>query len=195
MRRPAWLVPVALLVCGVPSSARAGSPVGAPFSRFGDFLHGPAFEVDVLGPFIGIGELKILVPVLRRDRARLRGELVFGVYLDYAWRLVRDASAGKVGILAAKLGYRQFFAWGLHVEVSANLGWREERDNPYDHTTLESFAGRLWVYGGWQVELTPAIYLNLRGGPGFNLFRVGDPYADRERAVAGGGDLNLGFRF
>lgn len=157
---------------------------------------GPAFEVNVLWPFFpgGLAEMKVLVPIVNADRDTFRGELVTGLYSDFAWRIVREGNYGKVAILAAKIGYRQFIAYGFHVEVTANLGWRQERDNPYDHTTLNGFTGRLWPMAGWQVDLVPSIYLNIRGGPGIHLFRT-DRYADKERVLTGGADVNLGFRF
>lgn len=187
-----------------PGDARAEEPAVPPatesapaaWARFGDHPHAPAFEVNVLWPLFpgGLVDLKVMVPVLRPSRRDFRGELVLGVHSDFGWRNLRAADAGKVAFLGAKLGYRQFLVYGLHLDVTLNTGWRQEVDNPWDHTTLDAFTGRLWLLAGWQVELNRAVYLNFRGGGGIHLFRT-DRFADRERAFAPGGDLNLGFRF
>jgi hypothetical protein len=169
------------------------------FERWGERERGPAFEVNVLWPIFpgGITDLKVLVPAVRPDRDELRGEAVLGVHSDFGWGpLTRPADEyGKVRFLGGKLGWRQFFARGLHLDVSANVGWRHEEDNVFDGTTLDSFSARGWVFAGWQVDLSPRVYLNTRGGLGIHLWRVGDPYADTERKYAPGGDLNLGLRF
>jgi hypothetical protein len=179
-------------------SAPEAPPTAVEWRRFQDFPHRPAFEVNVLWPFFpgGIVDLKLLLPVLRADRQLLRGELIAGLHSDFAIRVVRDdVNHGKVGQLGVKVGWRQFFAYGLHAEASVDLSWREERQNTHDGTTLEAFTGRLWLLAGWQVDLTERVYLNARGGAGIHLFRVGDIWAHTERLVAAGGDLNLGIRF
>ncbi len=183
---------------GLPAASAPPSPGEIPWDRWGDFVRGPAFEVNVLWPFFpgGIVDFKLLVPVLRPERASGRGELIGGLHSDFATRVVRDDERhGKVAILGVKVGYRQFFDAGLHAEISADIGWREERQNVHDGTTLESFATRLWLLAGWQVDLTPRVYFNVRGGAGINLFRVGDKFASTEQRVVPGGDLNLGIRF
>lgn len=157
---------------------------------------GPAVEVNVLWPFFpgGLTDLKVLVPVVRPGAQDLRGELVLGAHSDFGWRSARDDTSGKVAILAAKVGYRQFFAYGLHLDVTANLGWRQERDNPYDHTTLDGAVGRLWSFFGIQHALSDRFYVNARGGVGVHLFRT-DRFADKERLLIPAGDVNFGVRF
>lgn len=179
------------------AAAQAAPPASAPWRRFGDFAHGPAFEANLLWPFFpgGLTDLKVVLPALRPTRALLRGEAIVGLHADFGWRNVRDSGYGQVAILAAKLGWRQFFAYGLHLEATVNLGWRQEKNNPHDGTTLDALVARLWLAAGWQVDLTPRVYLNLRGLLGVHLVRIGDRYADTERPLTGGADLNLGVRF
>lgn len=199
------LLPLALVLVLWPAFARADDVTPIPtaaspraeWARFGDFAHTTAFETNLLWPFFpgGYTDFKVVVPAVRTDRHAFRGEAIVGLSSDFASRIARDDSYGKVAILCLKLGWRQFIAYGLHVEATVNTGWREERANPRDGTTLESFVARLWLAAGWQLDLTPRVYLNLRGVLGIHLFRMGDKYADTERLLAGGADLNLGIRF
>lgn len=179
-------------------TALAGDTPSDDFEPWGDHVRRPAFEVNLLWPFFpgGIVDLKAMVPVARRADHVGRGELVLGLHSDFAWGFVRPTDEyGKVKILASKLGYRQFFAYGVHVDATVNLGWRHEVDNVHDGTTLDSLVARLWLMTGWQVDLAPRVYVNLRGGPGIHLWRTGDPYAHTEDPLAIGADLNLGLRF
>lgn len=93
---------------------------------------GTAFELNVLWPFFpgGITEMRLLLPVLNAAREDYRGELVLGTYSDFASRVIRDENDGKVRTLAGKVGSRQFFVHGIHVEASANIGWRNETERP-----------------------------------------------------------------
>lgn len=196
----------ALLAAFSPAAALADPVPGAPppahpdaalrFRPFADHPHAPALEVNILWPFYpgGLVDLRVMVPVLRTARRDFRGELVLGLHSDFAWRSLRAPDAGKVAFLGVKLGYRQFLAYGLHIEASLNTGWRQEVDNPHDHTTLDAFTGRLWLLGGWQYEFSRQVYANLRGGAGIHLYRT-DRFASFERVLAVGGDLNLGVRF
>jgi len=163
-----------------------------------DYPRRPAFEVNVLWPFYpgGIVDLKVMVPVVRKLKGNWRGEIVAGLQSDFAWRFVREDrdEYGRVALMAVKLGYRQFLAYGLHVDVTVNLGWRHEEDNPIIDGTIDSFQGRLWLFAGYQHEFTRRFYANVRGGLGVHLFRT-DELADRERKLVPAGDLNLGVRF
>jgi hypothetical protein len=156
---------------------------------------GSAFEVNVLWPFFpgGLSEIKLLVPVA--GSGDHRGELLLGLHSDFGTRFVRpDARYGKVSILGAKVGYRQFLAAGLHVEGAVNAGWRHESHNVWDGTTLDAFSARLWLMAGYQQELGGRAYANLRAGAGIHLLRT-DRFADKERRLVPAADLNLGFRF
>jgi hypothetical protein len=185
-----------LVIVLAPASSPAERAVEKPGVVFADYPRAPAFEVNVLWPFYpgGLVDLKALVPVLRRARMSWRGELVLGLHSDFGWRFVRDDKAGKVSILGVKVGYRQFLVYGLHLEVSVDASWREERNNPYDNTTLDAFVGRLWPMAGYQHELSRRAYVNVRGGVGLNLGRT-DRFAAHERLAAFAADLNLGVRF
>jgi hypothetical protein len=155
----------------------------------------PAFEVNVLWPFFpgGLTELKVLVPVVRADR--LGGDLVLGLHSDFATRFVRpDERYGKVAILAAKVGYRQFLLSGLHLEATVNAGWRHETHNVWDGGTLDAFSARLWLMGGYQHELGSRVYANARAGAGVHLLRT-DRFAAKERKLVPAADVNVGFRF
>ena len=138
----------------------------------------------------------MLWPIIRPDRRDFRGELITGLHSDYSWgpvsRPVDDY--GKVSILAAKVGYRQFLVSGLHAEVTVNLGWRHEEQNVYDGGRLDAFIGRAWFFAGYQHEFTSKVYANVRGGGGLHLFRT-DRYGDTERKFAPAGDVNFGMRF
>jgi hypothetical protein len=153
-------------------------------------------EVNVLWPFFpgGISELRVVVPVLRRDERSFHGGLVVGAYSDFASRVVRDDSYGKVANLSGKLGWRQYLVKGLHVELSANLGWRHEEHRPPDDVTVDGFQIRLWTLAGYEHALTPRFYVNARGGLGIHVYRS-DELAHLEKKLVPGGDLNLGVRF
>jgi hypothetical protein len=162
----------------------------------GDGPRGVAAEVNVLWPFFpgGIAEFRVLVPVVRADHRDFRGELVLGGHSDFASRVIRDDAYGKVAFLAGKVGYRQFFVYGLHVEVSANVGWRHEEHRPPNDATVDGFQTRLWLLAGYQHEFSRTIYANVRGGPGIHIYRS-DELAHLERKLTGGMDLNVGVRF
>lgn len=172
---------------------------GATYERWGTHVRRPAIEVNLLWPFFpgGISDLKVVAPVARRASHVGRGELVVGLHSDFGWGpLTRPADEyGKVRFIGLKAGYRQFVAYGLHVDATVNVGWRHEENNVFDGSTLDSFASRAWLFAGWQVDLSRRVYMNLRGGVGLHLVRVGDPFADTERGLAPGGDWNLGVRF
>jgi hypothetical protein len=161
----------------------------------GDGRRGIGVEVNVLWPFFpgGITEFRVLVPVVRAERRDFRGELVLGTYSDFASLIIRDETDGKVRNLSGKLGFRQFLVYGTHVEVSANLGWRNETERP-DGESYDAFQARLWVLAGYQHEFTRQVYANARAALGFHLYRS-DRFAAEERKLAPGADLNLGVRF
>jgi hypothetical protein len=140
-----------------------------------------------------------MVPVWRAEERDGRGELVTGAYADNASWFVRGDESGKVRNLSGKIGFRQFFLYGLHAEVSANLGWRHESDRPPSDGTayppnIDGFQARLWVLAGYQDELSRSLYANARGGVSVNLYRS-DTYAYLEKRVVPGGDINVGIRF
>jgi hypothetical protein len=174
----------------------AGSSTEEVVGAWEDYPRHVAFEVNVLWPIFpgGIVDLKAIVPILLPDRGNGRGELVAGLHSDFGWRSVREDNAGNVAFLGLKIGWRQFLVYGLHVDVTANLGWRHQEHNPWDNETIHSFQGRFWAFAGYQHELTRQVYLNARGGIGVHLFRT-DRFADREKILVPAGDLNLGIRF
>lgn len=178
-----------LLALDLPTASHALPP---------DFERTPAFEVNVLWPFFpgGIVDLKVVVPLLNERGDAWRGELVTGLYSDFSWGpVVRPADDyGKVWHMGAKLGWRQFFDYGVHLDVTANIGWRHEEQNIYDGGTLDALACRLYIFAGWQVDLSERVYLNIRGGIAPHVFRT-DRFADKEKPLAAGGDVNLGVRF
>ncbi len=155
-----------------------------------------AFEVNLLWPFFpgGITELRLMIPLLRADAPTFHGELVTGAYSDFANRIVRGDEHGKVSNFSGKIGWRQFFVYGLHAEVSANLGWRHEEHRPPDDTTVDGFQIRLWTLAGYQHDFTRSVYANARLGLGVHLYRS-DRLASEEKKLVPGGDINLGFRF
>jgi hypothetical protein len=214
LRRRSWLVKVAcvpLFLLARPAAADEPSPSNAaptpaPVKDCGALCADEVFarhvgvEVNVLWPFVpGIFEFRVMIPVLRRDQRDWRGELVTGAYADYASWLVRGSEYGKVRNLSGKLGYRQFFVYGLHAEISANIGWRDEEGRPPSGNTtypshIDGFASRLWVYLGYEHEFSRTLYANARGAFGVNIYRS-DDYAYLEKTFSGGGDVNLGVRF
>jgi hypothetical protein len=161
---------------------------------------GVGLEVNVLWPVLpGIFEARLMIPVLRSHERDWRGEIVTGVYADYANWFVRGDESGKVRNLSGKIGYRQFLLYGLHAEISANVGWRHESGRPPSASTvyppeIDGFQTRLWILAGYQIELSQAVYANARGGISLNVYRS-DAYAYLERNLVPGGDVNVGFRF
>lgn len=193
------LLPLIVAASTVAVTSSSAPPTRDSFERWGEFRRAPALELNVLWPFFpgGITDIKVVVPTLRRDHDAWRGEFIAGLHSDYGWGpLTRPADDyGKVLFLGVKLGWRQFFAYGLHLDLSINTGLRHEKNNVHDGTTLNAFSSRAWVFAGWQVDLSPRVYTNARAGLGIHVVRIGDPYAHTERLLAKGGDLNLGIRF
>ena len=155
------------------------------------------FEANVLLPFVGISDLKVLLPARNQKSGKMfENAWVLGIYADYGWgNLTRAADKyGKVRFIGIKVGWRQFLWKGLHVDATVNMGKRHEENNIYDGTTLNSFTSRGWVFSGWQGNINPRMYYNVRAGLGINIIRTGDRYASTEREFAPALDINLGFR-
>jgi hypothetical protein len=159
-------------------------------------VHRPSLEVNVLWPFFpgGISELRFLVPVVRPHEDTMRGAIMVGLYSDFASRVVRDETHGKVANLSGKLGWRQYLIAGLHLEVGVNAGWRHEAMRPPNNETFDGFQIRLWTLAGYEHQLSSRFYANVRAALGIHLYRTG-PYAEMEKKLAPGADLNLGVRF
>lgn len=157
---------------------------------------GPSLEVALLGPFIGLTEERVLIPVVRSRDPALRGELMLGTYTDFAWGPIsRPADQyGKVWIIGVRPGYRQYLACGFFVDSSIVVGWRHEEQDHHDGGTLNGFYGRLWANAGWQADVTERTFLNVRGGAGLILWRT-DAYGHTERTWQPSADVNLGVRF
>jgi hypothetical protein len=220
--RPAWLAALAAALAAFSIAGRSraegestrADPIALPavapqgegegacaYAATERGTRGIGLETNVLWPFFpgGIFELRLMVPVLETDRRDWRGEVVIGAYSDFASRIIRGDESGKVVNLSAKLGYRQFFVYGLHVEVTANVGWRHESDRPPAGTqsfpaNIDGFQTRLWTLAGYQHEFSSAFYANARVGMSVNVYRS-DAYASLEKVAVPGGDLNLGVRF
>ena len=150
----------------------------------------PAGEVNVLWPFIGISELKVVTPVVA-ESSSTRGELVLGTYLDYA-QIVRP-NAGKAFIIAAIVGYRQFLGHGIHIELAPIIGVRHEKDHPSDGMTLDDGYVRAFVGVGYQYDVSPQFYVNARARLGILVYR--SSHWDEEKKLAPGADVNVGVRF
>jgi hypothetical protein len=179
------------------ANANANTEAGACSApAAADGRRGIGFELNVLWPFFpgGITELRVMIPLLRPDRRDFRGELVLGAYSDFASRVIRDETYGKVANYSGKLGWRQFIVYGLHAEVSANAGLRHEENRPPDNVTIDGFQIRLWGLAGYQHEFSRVVYANARGGLGIHIYRS-DEYASLEKKLVPGADVNLGFRF
>jgi hypothetical protein len=151
---------------------------------------GIGVETNVLWPFFpgGISEFRLLVPITGS------GELVLGVYSDYASRVVRDETYGKVANYSAKLGWRQMLYRGFHVETTLNAGWRHEEERPPDNITVDGFQIRIWGLAGYQHAFSRHFYGNVRGGLGVHVYRS-DELAHLEKKLVPGADVNLGVRF
>lgn len=178
-----------------PSAESSSRSAVTPPTRAFETLRRAA-ELNILFAFVGIFDMKLLLPVVRAGERDFRGELIFGAYSDYSWGpLSRPADEyGKVLLLAGRIGYRQNLVHGLHVEASTYLGWRHEEENVHDGSTVDGFVGRLWLYGGWQRDLSPRFYANVRGGLGIHLFRT-DHLGHKEKELVPAGDIGLGVRF
>lgn len=159
------------------------------------FKRGLGLELNVLWPFFpgGITELRGMVPLVNADQRDWRGELLVGTYADFANRIIRGPEKGKTAVLAGKIGWRQFFVYGTHLEISANVGWRHEEARP-DGNEFDGVQARVWALAGYQHEFSRSIYANARGGLGVHLYRS-DRFASEERVLSPGADVNLGVRF
>lgn len=179
-----------------PSTPAVSAAPATPATPAAPDLTAPSLELNVLFSFVGITDLHLLLPVVRSGQRDFRGELLLGVYSDYSWGPLSRPSDeyGKVVILAAKAGYRQYFTHGLHAEASAYLGWRHEAHNVHDDTTLDAAISRLWLFAGWQRDLGARFYATFRAGLGIHLFRT-DHLGDKERVFVPAADLGLGVRF
>lgn len=155
-----------------------------------------SIETNVLWPFFpgGISEIRYLKPILNSHSAN-HGDLLLGLYSDFASKFVRDSKYGKVSLYALKLGYRQYFAHGWQVELAINAGWREEKDRPgaADHV-IEGIAVRTWLMLGYQYDFTDVVYINTRAGVGVHSYRS-DAYEETEKKIVPGFDVNIGFYF
>lgn len=156
----------------------------------------PSFEANLFQPFLGITDAKVLLPIVRRAVSTFRGELMLGAYTDYAWGPIsRPADDyGKVWILGARPGYREYLVAGFFVDVSMVVGVRHEERNVRDGTTLNGVYGRVWANAGWQVDVTPRVFLNVRAGAGRIAFRT-DRFGGAEKTWQPAADLDVGLRF
>lgn len=180
-RAPSLLCSIALLCASTSRAEIATEEPGPGTPR-------AAGEVNVLWPFVGISELKALLPM--GGSHSLRSELLVGAYLDYAQILREDK--GKTFILALMLGYRQFFTRGLHAELAVDLGLRHETGHPGDGATLNDVYVRAWPMLGYQLEVSPTVYVNARGGGGILVYR--QTHAEEEKKLVPAADINVGFR-
>jgi hypothetical protein len=155
-----------------------------------------SLETNVLWPFFpgGISEIRYLKPIVNSQSVN-HGDLLLGLYSDFASKVVRDSKYGKVTLYALKLGYRQYFAQGWQAELAVNAGWREEKDRPgvEDHL-IEGIAVRTWLMVGYQHDFSEMIYINTRAGIGVHSYRS-DAYADTEKKLVPGVDVNVGIYF
>jgi sulfoxide reductase heme-binding subunit YedZ len=152
----------------------------------------PAAEVNVLWPFLGISEFKAIVPLYGNER--FGGELVAGVYLDYAQAIGgRPNDPGKVWLLGSLVGFRQFFAYGIHAEVSVLTGVRHESNYEDEMITLNDFYVRAFPMVGWQRDVSSRFYVNARVGAGVLIYR--ETHEAQEVKVLDIADVNVGARF
>jgi hypothetical protein len=181
------------LLC-LPASAQADGDTSAPPPS--SPRSNVAFEANLVQPFLGITDDKLLVTVLGRPVDSLHGDLMLGTYTDFAWGPISRPTDqyGKVWILGGRPGYRQYFGYGIFADTSLVIGWRHEEQDVHDGGTLDGFYGRLWLNGGWQVELSANVFVNLRGGAGVILWRT-DRYGSTEKTFQPAGDVDLGVRF
>jgi hypothetical protein len=172
------------------TSAEATTPTPEP-ARYR-----PSLEMNVVQPFLGITDAKVLLPIVRTTSPTLRGELMLGTYTDYAWgpisRPVNDY--GKVWLVGVRPGYREYLAYGFFVDASLVLGLRHEEHDVHDDSTLNGFYGRLWANAGWQWDITDRFFTNVRGGAGLIVFRT-DKYGSSEKTWQPAGDVDVGVRF
>jgi hypothetical protein len=175
-----------LATAGAPARAQAPAPTPPPEPAR------PAWEVNVLWPFVGISELKLVLPAAGTSAGpRARGEIVTGAYLDYA-QFIRP-NAGKAFIVAGMLGYRQFFWRGAHAEIAIDLGIRHESHHPGDDATLNDIYARAWPAAGYELDLSPRFYVNARARAGLLVYR--QTHWSEEKKVVIAGDINIGARF
>lgn len=151
-------------------------------------------EINLLWPIFpgGISEFRYLMPLAETMDA---GDLVLGVYSDFANQVVRDQTYGKVALYAVKFGYRLSFMKNWQWESVMNIGYRKETDRPNTiDNRIEGASVRWWNLVGYQFNLNENYYINSRLGLGSHVYRS-DDYASTEKKNVLGLDLNLGFRF
>jgi hypothetical protein len=166
-----------LAICIVASSIARAEPVAVERSP-------AAAEINVLWPFIGISELKAVIPV-----GDFGGQVIAGVYLDYA-QVIRS---GRAFIIAALPGYRQFLGHGIHVELAAIVGERHETMHPPDGATLNDFYIRAFPGIGYEYAFTPRFYANTRARLGVLVYR--QTHESEEKKLAPAVDVNVGVWF
>lgn len=155
----------------------------------------PAFEVNLFSAFLGISDLRILIPS-SKENVQNNGSLILGFYVDNAWGKVSRPvdKYGKVRFIGTKIGWNQDFGKHLFGEVTLNLGYRHEEKNIYDGSTLNSFSSRAFFVGGGKFNVTETIYCKLGAGVGIHVLRIGDKYADTEKKLIPAINLTIGFK-
>jgi len=155
-----------------------------------------SFEVNTLWPFLpgGISEFRYLVPIAQLNSS-FQGDLLVGLYSDFASQVVRDEKYGKVFVYGIKLGYRQQLSNGWHAEITTNVGHRKETDRPGAvDKNIEGIAIRLWTMVGYQWDFSRMFYVNARTGFGQHIHRS-DSYESTEKKTVPAFDINIGVHF
>ncbi|MES2802472.1 MAG: hypothetical protein V4654_08280 [Bdellovibrionota bacterium] len=156
-----------------------------------------SFEMNIIWPFIpgGITELRYITPMMTEKGEVPSTFWVLGLYSDYASKIIRDSSYGKVSAYAFKIGMKQFINKEWHYEVSANIGWREEINRPnVPDKKIIGAAVRAWALFGYQHQISNIFYSNIRAGLSQHLYRS-DKYSHLEKKTVPGFDVNLGVVF
>lgn len=155
-----------------------------------------SIELNIFLPFLGVTDLKFIAPINSNKNSHFKNALILGIFADYSWgKLTRPVNDfGKVRFIGARLGWRQFFWKGVHMDAILNAGQRHEEKNIYDGSTLNSFTSRLWLLGGIQGDINTKVYFNIRAGAGIHIIRYGDAFAYTERKLLPAFEINIGFR-
>lgn len=148
------LTVLTVLAAAAPAAALAEPPDAAPTEA--------AWRFSVEAPTSGVGiEASALWPIFPGNLLLVRaaiplsgpnGELLLGIQ----GHVPHDrAEEGRFSSLAAQVGWRQHFLWGLHADAVVNAGLGRLRDATVGGGDYDSFDVELMATLGWRFGVGP----------------------------------------
>lgn len=187
------------LISSLYAASAAAQPETPTSSTWGFSLESPAtgvgLETSALWPVFP-GHLFLLRSVWSVPRAR--GGLLVGVQ----GHIPHDREAeGRFASLSGQLGWRQFIAYGLHVDALVNAGWGRLRDSTIDGQDYDSFDVELIATAGWRFAFGPLYAVLQPVGIGAVVYKSnpwpiqGRSGAPRTEGPIFVGNVMLGYQF